>query len=149
MPELSVVILSSDSEQRAVLQVLVDGTSVARTALAVANFPVAGTDPIVRRIQASGAEVLLVDSPLTGLDLKHANWWLSFLTELWKGHAVNSGHPVTLIVSTADLRPWQRRAGQFAVLKDKRLAVIGRRDQLETASVELVQELLAREEQVD
>ncbi|PYX86361.1 MAG: hypothetical protein DMG68_15610, partial [Acidobacteria bacterium] len=63
MPELSVVILSSDSEQRAVLQVLVDGTSVARTALAVANFPVAGTDPIVRRIQASGAEVLLVDIP--------------------------------------------------------------------------------------
>lgn len=66
MPELSVIIVSPDSEQRAVLQVLVDGTSVARTALAVATFPVAATDPILRRIQSSGAEVLLVDIPADG-----------------------------------------------------------------------------------
>ncbi|MGH9498331.1 MAG: AAA family ATPase [Terriglobales bacterium] len=63
MPELSVVIVASDSEQRAVLQVLVDGTSVARTVHTCASFPVAATDPITRRIQAAGADVVLVDVP--------------------------------------------------------------------------------------
>ena len=101
------------------------------------------------RALALKPEVLLVDSPLTGLDLRHVNWWLSFLTQLWKGHRLNEGRPTTLIVSAADLRPWQRRAGQFAVLRDKHLAVLGGRDQLESASAELVQELLVREEEVD
>ena len=32
MPELAVVIVATDNEQRALLQVLVDGTNVARTA---------------------------------------------------------------------------------------------------------------------
>ena len=32
MPELSVAVFATDNDQRAVLQVLVDGTSVARTA---------------------------------------------------------------------------------------------------------------------
>jgi pilus assembly protein CpaE len=63
MPELSVVIVASDSEQRAVLQVLVDGTSVARTAHTCASFPVAATDPVTRRIQAANADVVLVDIP--------------------------------------------------------------------------------------
>jgi len=38
MPELSVVIVATDNEQRAVLQVLVDGTNVARTVHACASF---------------------------------------------------------------------------------------------------------------
>ena len=63
MPELSVVIVSSDSEQRAVLQVLVDGTSVARTVHTCATFPVAAADPVMRRIQAASADVVLVDIP--------------------------------------------------------------------------------------
>jgi pilus assembly protein CpaE len=64
MPELSVVIVASDNEQRAVLQVLVDGTSVARTVHTCASFPVAGTDPVLRRIQAARPDVLLVDIPV-------------------------------------------------------------------------------------
>jgi pilus assembly protein CpaE len=63
MPELSVVIVASDGEQRAVLQVLVDGTSVARTVHTCASFPVASTDPVTRRIQAANADVVLVDIP--------------------------------------------------------------------------------------
>jgi len=63
MPELSVVIVASDSEQRAVLQVLVEGTSVARTAHSCASFPVAAADPVVRRIQSANADVVLVDIP--------------------------------------------------------------------------------------
>lgn len=63
MPELSVVIVASDSEQRAVLQVLVDSTSVARTVHTCASFPVAATDPVARRIHAANADVVLVDIP--------------------------------------------------------------------------------------
>jgi pilus assembly protein CpaE len=63
MPELSVVIVAADNEQRAVLQVLVDGTSVARAASSHANFPVATTDPVVRRIQTAKPDVILVDIP--------------------------------------------------------------------------------------
>lgn len=63
MPELSVVIVAADSEQRAVLQVLVDGTTVARTVHSCASFPVAANDPVVRRIQAANPDVVLVDVP--------------------------------------------------------------------------------------
>jgi pilus assembly protein CpaE len=63
MAELSVVIVASDNEQRTVMQVLVDGTSVARTVHSCATYPVAASDPVMRRIQAANAEVLLVDIP--------------------------------------------------------------------------------------
>lgn len=63
MPELSVVIVTPDNDQRAVLQVLVDGTTVARTVHSCASFPVAATDPVVRRIQAASADVVLIDIP--------------------------------------------------------------------------------------
>lgn len=65
MAELSVVIVAGDSEQRAVLQVLVDGTSVARTAHSASNYPVAGTDPLVPRIHSLNPDVVLIDIPTT------------------------------------------------------------------------------------
>jgi pilus assembly protein CpaE len=63
MPELSVVIVATDNEQRALLQVLVDGTSVAHTAHTCANFPVAASDPVARRVRAANPDVTLVDIP--------------------------------------------------------------------------------------
>jgi pilus assembly protein CpaE len=63
MPELSAIIVASDSEQRAVLQVLVDGTSVARTAYSSSSLPLLATDPVVRRIQSENAAVVIVDIP--------------------------------------------------------------------------------------
>jgi pilus assembly protein CpaE len=63
MPELSVVIVATDNEQRAVLQVLVDGTSVARTVHTCANFPVAASDPVTRRVRAANPDVTLIDLP--------------------------------------------------------------------------------------
>ena len=63
MPELSVVIVATDNEQRAVLQVLVDGTNVARTVHSCASFPVAGSDPVTRRVRAANPDVTLVDIP--------------------------------------------------------------------------------------
>lgn len=63
MPELSVVIVATDNEQRAVLQVLVDGTSVARTVHTCASFPVAAADPVTRRVRTANPEVTLIDLP--------------------------------------------------------------------------------------
>ena len=63
MAELSVVIVAPDNEQRAVLQVLVDGTTVARTVHTCASFPVAASDPIARRVRAANPDVTLIDIP--------------------------------------------------------------------------------------
>lgn len=64
MPELSVVIVATDNEQRAVLQVLVDGTSVARTVHTCASFPVAASDPVTRRVRTANPDVTLIDIPV-------------------------------------------------------------------------------------
>jgi pilus assembly protein CpaE len=63
MAELSVVIVATDNEQRAVLQVLVDGTSVARTVHTCTSFPVAASDPVSRRVRTANPDVTLVDIP--------------------------------------------------------------------------------------
>ena len=49
---------------------------------------------------------------------------------------------MTLVVTTADFRPWKGHARQFAILRNHRFAVLGAWAQLEAASQELVQELL-------
>ncbi len=63
MPELSVVIVAPDAEQRSVLQVLVDGTTVARTVHTCTSFPVAASDPVARRVRAANPDVTLIDIP--------------------------------------------------------------------------------------
>src|SRR5271165_2901810 len=63
MPELSVVVISQDSDQRAVLQVQVDGTSVARVVHTCTSYPVVVSDPVLRRVQSAGPQVVLVDVP--------------------------------------------------------------------------------------
>jgi pilus assembly protein CpaE len=61
MPEFSVAVFATDNDQRAVLQVLVDGTSVARTVWSNASLPAAANDPVVRKTQAFAPDVILVD----------------------------------------------------------------------------------------
>jgi len=61
MPELSVAIFATDSDQRAVLQVLVDGTSVARTVCANITLPLAATDSVIRKTQSFAPDIILVD----------------------------------------------------------------------------------------
>ena len=63
MPELSVVVVAGDADQRSVLQVLVDGTNVARVVFSSATYPMAATDPLVRRVQNANPDVVLVDLP--------------------------------------------------------------------------------------
>src|SRR5271165_6676616 len=61
MPELSVAVFATDNDQRAVLQVLVDGTSVARTVSSSNMLPLAGTDSALRKTLAFRPEVIVVD----------------------------------------------------------------------------------------
>ncbi len=89
-------------------------------------------------------EILLVDNPLGGLDLRDTYWWLGFLAQLSKGHPIADGRPVTLVVTAAELRSWQGHARQFAVLKDRRLAVLGSWNQVAEADRELLHELLSQ-----
>src|SRR5262249_26102153 len=60
MPELSVVVITADEDQKALLQVLVDGTGLARMTHA-SSYPQTSGDAIARRIQDLKAEVILVD----------------------------------------------------------------------------------------
>ena len=63
MPELSVVVVASDDEQRAGLRALVDSTGVARTVLTCANYPEAASDPVMLHVRAANPVVIVVDIP--------------------------------------------------------------------------------------
>jgi len=88
-------------------------------------------------------DVLLLDNPLSGLDARHANWWLRFLDQLSAGHGFFDGKPLTLVATTENLRPWKGHARQFALLRDKQFAVLGGWAQVAEAADALVKELLA------
>jgi DNA-binding NarL/FixJ family response regulator len=62
--KLSVVIVATDNEQRALLLVLVHRTSVARVVQALADFSVTGADLVNRRVRAANPDVILVDIPV-------------------------------------------------------------------------------------
>jgi putative ABC transport system ATP-binding protein len=88
-------------------------------------------------------EVLLVENPLAGLDLRHRSWWFNFLGDLSRGHAWMDGKAMTLVISTDDFRPWQNIARQFAVLKEKHFLALGDWAHLEAVNDEMVRELHA------
>ena len=67
MPELSVAVFATDNDQRAVLQVLVDGTGVARTVCSNPTLPAAAHDPVVRKTQGFAPDVVLVDVATDGI----------------------------------------------------------------------------------
>lgn len=90
-------------------------------------------------------EVLLLDNPLGGLDLRQTSWWLGLLDQLCKGHEFLKGRPTTLVVTTDDLRPWRGRAKQFAVLQDKKFVSLGGNPQEAMHVHPIVKELLAEQ----
>ncbi len=67
MPELSVAVFATDNDQRAVLQVLLDGTNVAHTVCTNPTMPLAANDPVIRKTQAFAPDVILVDIPSDGV----------------------------------------------------------------------------------
>jgi phospholipid/cholesterol/gamma-HCH transport system ATP-binding protein len=88
-------------------------------------------------------EVLLLDNPLAGLGARHLHWWLRFLDQLSQGHGQFGGRPMTLVVTTDDLRPWRHAARKFALLRDKQFIPLGAWTDVETAGDPVVKELLA------
>lgn len=77
------------------------------------------------RALALAPEVLLLDSPLTGLDVRHTTWWLNFLAALSQGHPLLEGKPLTIVASADDLRPWRHCANRVACLRQRQLVVLG------------------------
>ena len=92
-------------------------------------------------------EMLLLDNPLAGLDLRHRAWWTNLLEQLSSGHEWLNGRPLTLVVTTNDLRLWRGGKRQFALLKEKQFIVLGGWAEVEAASDVLVREMRAVESQ--
>lgn len=90
-------------------------------------------------------ELLLLDNPLGGLDFRHTQWWLQTLDQLSKGERIVPGKPMTIVVTTADFRPWKGRARQFAVLGDRRFQFLGGWSGVEASKPDIVGELLSGE----
>ena len=90
-------------------------------------------------------ELLLLDTPLTGLDQRQQNWWFNFLGQLSRGHPFYEGKPVTIVVTTANLRDWRGRARQFALLDDRRFVALGDWAAVERSGDALVKELVESE----
>jgi pilus assembly protein CpaE len=67
MPELSVAVFATDNDQRAVLQVLVDSTRVARTVCSNPTMPSAANDPVIRKTRVFVPDVVLVDIAADGV----------------------------------------------------------------------------------
>jgi hypothetical protein len=59
------------------------------------------------------------------------------------------GRPLTLVVTTADFRPWQGHARQFALLRNHGFEVLGTWAQLESASADVLRELLTEPAQTE
>lgn len=88
-------------------------------------------------------ELLLVDSPISGLDLRQTNWWLRLLRDLAAGHPLLD-RPLTLVVTTADLRPWRGLAHRFAVIRDRKFGVLGDWEQAHSLQGEPLKEFFTQ-----
>jgi ABC-type transporter Mla maintaining outer membrane lipid asymmetry ATPase subunit MlaF len=95
------------------------------------------------RALALQPELLLLDNPLTGLSVRHRHWLQHFLDRLWRGHEWFAGRPLTLVVTTDDLRAWRNPDRKFAVLDEMKFTVLGSWREVESAQSRSVKELLA------
>ena len=77
------------------------------------------------RALALKPELLLLDTPLTGLDPKDAAWWTDTVSALAAGHPVVDGHRLTLVVTADSLEPWRQRATHFAVVRERQFIALG------------------------
>jgi len=87
-------------------------------------------------------DVLLLDNPLTGLDARHATWWLSFLDQLSHGQSGLRDKPTTIIATADGPRAWRGHAQRAACLSEKRLLVLGDWSEADRCGDAAVQDLL-------
>jgi energy-coupling factor transporter ATP-binding protein EcfA2 len=88
--------------------------------------------------------LLLCDHPLSGLGTRHRQWWLRFLDQLWHGHDYFGGTPMTVVVTTAELAPWQHADRRFSLLRDGQFLPLGAWTEVIQAVDPAVSELLAQ-----
>jgi ABC-type transporter Mla maintaining outer membrane lipid asymmetry ATPase subunit MlaF len=96
------------------------------------------------RALATRPDLLLLDDPLSGLDSRHAAWWVEFLGDLSRGRPDFPGHPLTLIVVTGSLAPWRQVATHCALLEDRRLMPLGCLSQPDVIGHPRIREFLAQ-----
>jgi osmoprotectant transport system ATP-binding protein len=94
------------------------------------------------RALALHPEVLLIDSPLGGIDPRQRRWWLDFLCQLNQGHPAFGKRKITVVVGADDLIPWRDTAARFAVISERKLRIVGGREEVRAARDSAVQELL-------
>lgn len=90
-------------------------------------------------------EILLLDKPLLGMDLRHQRWTLDFLTKLSDGSPFYGGKRMTILATADDIAPWKTVARQFAVLKNKQWREIGGRAELDASGELLLDEVWSDE----
>ncbi len=85
------------------------------------------------RALALKPEILFLDEPITGLELRQRRWWLDFLGRLSAGQDGTGAGGVTLVVATNDLDPWLEHGRQFALIRDQSFHALGGREELDEA----------------
>jgi ABC-type transporter Mla maintaining outer membrane lipid asymmetry ATPase subunit MlaF len=94
------------------------------------------------RALALNPDVMLLDSPLSGLDPRDASWWLQKMDSLHRGDAIAGGRAITIVSTGDDFRPWRERATHFAVVKDGQFIALGGQAELAGHTEPLLRELL-------
>lgn len=87
-------------------------------------------------------EILMLDNPLAGLDSRETRWWISMLTRLAAGEPALNAPPMTIVVTTDDLRPWLNHARNFGFLNQRRWHPLGGRDGVAGCDDPFVRDLL-------
>jgi ABC-type transporter Mla maintaining outer membrane lipid asymmetry ATPase subunit MlaF len=80
---------------------------------------------VLARALALQPELLFLDNPDGGLPARHRQWLIRFLDQLWRGHPLFGGQPMTLVVATDELQHWQHPQRQFAGVAGGRFEVLG------------------------
>jgi ABC-type transporter Mla maintaining outer membrane lipid asymmetry ATPase subunit MlaF len=83
------------------------------------------------RALALNPEVLLLDEPLSGLDMPGQRWLIEFLKKLSKAEK-----PMSIVVGSSNFDPWLEHGTHFAMLRDKRWLAFAGREELKSAMVE-------------